>query len=294
MNQSWKPSRKTLSVIVVLCTVTIGVFILSFYQSKTTTNPFIKKGVSLVTKSSQQDLVARDSDGDGVLDWEESLWGLDPNKKDSDNNGITDNQEIATKKISLGISANLPAATTTLTDQFAREFFSTFSALRQSGNLTKANINKFSERSTGSLTSITVPDAYTSKDIIISTSTNIAIYRKEISATAKGLQTQKLGREALLLSKAMGKVRSDKLVSELQTIEQIYLTLSERTIKVRAPSKVQNTHLKLANTYHRLGVAIGGLSEIYDDPALSVVYFNEYKKGIQDLLDTSMVMQKIK
>ena len=294
MDQSWKPSRKTLYVIGGLCAVTAMVFIFNSYLSKTTFNPLIDKGVALTTKSSQQDLVFRDSDGDGVLDWEESLWGLDPNKKDSDNNGITDDREITAKKISLGVSSTPTSATTTLTDQFSREFFSTFSALRQSGNLTKSNIDKLSKQGITSLSTFTIPDAYINKDIIISTSTNITMYRKEITATAKGLQTEKIGSEVRLLSKAMGKPRSDKLVIELQKIEQIYLTLSERTIKVRVPSKIQNTHLKLANTYHRLGVAVGGLSEIYNDPALSIVYFNEYKKGIQNLLDISVTMQKIK
>ena len=41
------------------------------------------------------DLVNRDTDGDGLLDWEESLWDTDPNNKDTNGDGVSDSVEIA-------------------------------------------------------------------------------------------------------------------------------------------------------------------------------------------------------
>ncbi|KKR84482.1 MAG: LamG domain protein jellyroll fold domain protein [Candidatus Nomurabacteria bacterium GW2011_GWA2_40_97] len=41
-----------------------------------------------------EDLVNKDTDLDGVYDWEESLWGTDPTKKDTDDDGVLDNLEI--------------------------------------------------------------------------------------------------------------------------------------------------------------------------------------------------------
>jgi len=35
-----------------------------------------------------------DSDSDGLKDWEESLWGTDPNKADTDGDGYTDKEEV--------------------------------------------------------------------------------------------------------------------------------------------------------------------------------------------------------
>jgi len=35
-----------------------------------------------------------DSDSDGLKDWEERLWGTDPNNQDTDNDGTTDGEEI--------------------------------------------------------------------------------------------------------------------------------------------------------------------------------------------------------
>lgn len=289
-----KPSRKTLFLLVGLCLVTVCILLgpSLLASNKNTLDLGIEN--NFITQSSPTDLVNRDSDQDGVLDWEESLWGLDPNKKDSDGNGVDDKSEITQKKEALGVkSENDIKATSTVTEQFSREFFSTFSALRQSGNLTKQNIEKLSVQGINSLTSMTIQDAYTAEDLIISTSSN-QVYRKSLTATSKGLAITKIGNEITLLSKAIGKPKSDKLVLELKNIEQIYLTLATRTIAVPVPSSVKNTHLMLANTYHALGVAIGGLSEIYTDPALSVIYFNEYRKNIDSLLTTSAIINKVK
>ena len=39
-----------------------------------------------------------DSDNDGLKDWEETLWKTDPNNKDTDADGTTDGDEIATNR----------------------------------------------------------------------------------------------------------------------------------------------------------------------------------------------------
>jgi len=38
--------------------------------------------------------IAKDSDGDGLKDWEEALWKTDPNNPDTDGDGTPDGQEI--------------------------------------------------------------------------------------------------------------------------------------------------------------------------------------------------------
>ncbi len=42
------------------------------------------------------DRTAKDTDGDGLQDWEEALWGTDQSKPDSDGDGTPDGEEIST------------------------------------------------------------------------------------------------------------------------------------------------------------------------------------------------------
>lgn len=281
MKDSWKPHKRTLWIIVTLCG--LSVLFVWFNQEKNVVPLLTQEDI--VTKSAE-DVTTRDSDDDGVRDWEEFLWGLDPNKKDSNRDGISDGKELEAKKAALrGTSTPATTATSTFTDTFSREFFVAFSALKQSGNLTTSNIDQISKQSLGALTQATIEEKYSKKDLLFASSTPEArtLYEKAMSQTGKGLSIKTLGRELELLNRAINKPRSEKLITELQKIQQIYLTLAERTIKIAAPSAIQNTHLDLANTYYKLGAAVGGLTQIYDDPALSIVYFNEYQKALGKL-----------
>lgn len=96
------------------------------------------------------DLVNRDTDGDSVMDWEESLWGTDPTKRDTNDNGVSDSAEIAKMK-SVAIVSNendVPEVQNTEnlteTDKFSREFFSTIATLNQNGVMDEATVEKLS------------------------------------------------------------------------------------------------------------------------------------------------------
>lgn len=66
------------------------------------------------------DAIEKDSDGDGLRDWEETLWGLDPNNPDTDGDGETDGEKI--KKIQDTLLAQQDAETNkTYTDSVAKE-----------------------------------------------------------------------------------------------------------------------------------------------------------------------------
>lgn len=282
MRDSWKPHKKTIYIIGGLCVVS-ALFI--WFNKNEERLPLLSNNDILT--ASTKDITSQDSDGDGVQDWEEFLWGLNPNKKDSDGNGISDDKELEKNKTTLRGSLVVASttATSTFTDTFSREFFMAFSALKQSGNLTSSNIDKLSQQSIASLTQGTIQEKYSKSDLLIASSSPDAktIYKKALEQTGKGLQIKLLGKEVGLLGRAINKPRSEKLITELQRIQKIYLLLAEKTILTATPSAIQNTHLDLANTYYKLGAAVGGLTQIYDDPAISIVYFSEYQKTVEKL-----------
>ncbi len=95
------------------------------------------------------DLVNKDTDGDKILDWEESLYGLDPTKKETtpevpDNTAISklkaerrNNAETANKNKYSPDTENL-----TETDKFSRELFSTIVTLNQNGIVDQSTIDQ--------------------------------------------------------------------------------------------------------------------------------------------------------
>lgn len=97
-----------------------------------------------------EELITRDTDKDGVPDWQEGLFGTDPTKKDTDEDGISDKIEIA--RISgqgeEGGALNLNPSglgSSTQTDLFAKELFSTVAALNQAGVIDQSAVDKISD-----------------------------------------------------------------------------------------------------------------------------------------------------
>lgn len=75
------------------------------------------------------ELVNKDTDGDGIPDWEEKLWGTDPTKKET-TPGIPDGLAIQKLKAAQGINETTSSGPENLThtDEFSRELFSTIAA----------------------------------------------------------------------------------------------------------------------------------------------------------------------
>ncbi len=92
---NWRITKKDLAKHkrVILLTVFAAVFVvvIFFIKNKSASQTIDQKIASGELAYKNQilgDLINRDSDGDQVPDWEESLWGTDPNKKDTDGNGV--------------------------------------------------------------------------------------------------------------------------------------------------------------------------------------------------------------
>lgn len=81
----------------------------------------------------------QDTDGDGLLNWEEELFGTDPHNTDTDNDGIADKEDARKsaqdKLATLQETAKKSGTTTleTVTDKLAKETFLEYMKLKQSG-----------------------------------------------------------------------------------------------------------------------------------------------------------------
>jgi hypothetical protein len=92
-----------------------------------------------------KDLIDSDSDNDGLADWEEAIWGLDPSNPDTNGNGISDKDELAITQerlktaTSTGLDASSESETGLKTDSFAEQVVKLVSALQASGQLGSEN-----------------------------------------------------------------------------------------------------------------------------------------------------------
>ena len=192
------PSKK-FSIIIGSCT---GGLLLIFIISSLFGNHtlFDKNPTSthlIASNGTLNEAIARDSNKNGIPDWEESLWGLDPKGDGAQNKSIID-----AKKAS-GAIQSTDDSDPTATDAFSRELLSAILTLRQSGTLTPEALQKVAS---------SVADGVDTKH------TNAFTYSMHDMTIATGDQEQAKNTYETSLKKLIARYNEDDFGSELTII----------------------------------------------------------------------------
>ena len=84
-----------ISGVVALTILGIGIYVNSGSRSNINKQDDSTNPGQYSANSTSTDVTVRDSDGDGLLDWEERLNGSDPFNADTDGDGTSDGKEVA-------------------------------------------------------------------------------------------------------------------------------------------------------------------------------------------------------
>ena len=262
-----------------------------------------EKAVNLPTESeitvSQETLsvlISKDSDGDGVPDWEEALWGTDPNKKDTNGDGIPDNIEIENKKKALRESGSYPEQTQeenlNETERFSREFFTTFAALKQSGNLSpEAMINLSTSLISTLEKSKDALVFFTARDIRIENAPDYtqSDYASAVMAMASKFSDKKLGYELEILAEGItneNKAAMDELAQIAENYNEFALVLKSLPV----PQTLSRDHLVLINSALGISQTLKNLSQTLSNPLVVMSSLSQYDTFSQSFVE---IMSKI-
>lgn len=229
------------------------------------------------------DLAEKDTDKDGLPDWEEALWGTDPNNKDTDGNGINDKNEIDEKKASVETASGVAANTGELTETeaFSRELFASIAALKESGNLNDQSIKDLAatiSENAGEKQIITA--SYTSADIKVAgdSTAEITLYHTAMVATLAKYDDSGIGTELIAIDAALASEADESKLGELYTIAKAYRALAKDLTTIAAPKAVANIHLDLINSANNTGIALDNIPQIYDNALGGLIGLAQYEK----------------
>ena len=238
-----------------------------------------------------------DSDADGLKDWQEQLFRLDPNNPDTDGDGILDGQEYFNDESNITVVAGGAEDQTELEDDGAKnisqKFFEDavtgYMALRSTGLDDSAIFEILLAKYQDEYASAKLlPDTYSSKEVITVADSPDEI-RKYANNVAEifGSDFENFNKSEAELLDAVSK--SDSMDPELLSLfgehETAYNSAASRLKLVLVPSSYVSFHTDLVNDFQNLAIINGAFKNLASDPLAGVFYISSYKKESKRLQD---------
>ncbi len=235
-----------------------------------------------------EDLVKKDTDGDGVLDWEEMLRGLDPTKAETTPG--TPDATVANKlRAESGTGTNTgetgaaPEENLTETDKFARELFSTAASLNQSGAVDQATVEKIGSALAEKIQNYAPRKIYALLDIKVSTDDSPAGAQAYMGSFYQALgKTPMPAYTAIdVLEKFLGdgETPDPSVLSELNPIIASLSGAIEGMLKISVPPSLASAHLDFINGAERVMENLTDVQSFESDPIVAFSGLAKYEEN---------------
>jgi hypothetical protein len=285
------PHKNLIASASIACTIlVVGVLLntdkLSLPQFSQKVSPNTIKDTSLATT----DIAVRDSDNDGLMDWEERLRGSDPFHPDTDRDGTFDGNELSSGRDPMKAGPNdiLPVVqdplfATSSTDLagIKKEFFAEY--LSQAGRdvrettfrtiISEFDAKKFTP--TYRLEDLNVT-ADVSRDALRQYGNAFGVLIQKYTATP-------LRTEEQILEQAM-KVKDDSALKDLGLLIVVYTNFAKDLKAISVPLPLAEHHLAIINGYDAMARGLRGMQVMFSNPIDGSAGYQTYTRQRYNVL----------
>lgn len=290
------PSKKIQALIIVVIALFASYFLysinfreklLSFLQGASS------KGKLELIGEANTVAADKDTDKDGLRDWQEVLWKTDVNDPDTDKDGTQDGEEVSngrdpmiagpkdtlietrgvTAEASLSLADSINKNPDNMSTTLSRGLFAQFISLEQNGQLTDESQEQLVMDAVAGLSLDQIPPEYTIADVKIVPTDTISL-KTYGNGLAKAISTYQTTVGAYS-NNNYALVNYDKMINEIAALP--------------VPSSLGLTHLQLINTMYVGFVALTSVADYQTDPVkalLSLKTFEQSGDKSQELLKT--------
>ena len=252
-----------------------------------------------------REIVVRDTDADGLPDWEESLYGTDPKKTDTKGLGMTDGEAVqqglivpqaivdipAPEKESVSPAEGVPppAAPGSMTDAFARNFFTAYLEAKSStggANLTREDLSAIAESVMDDFrrSVAPAPPFRLAKDMRIGGTGESALetYRLSVNGVFAAHSVTLPKSELEYLAQAIEENSSEPL-THMEVISKAYLNTASGLAALPVPKELADSMLALVNALAQIGRVSADFARLESDPVATMLALGEYGEAVQEM-----------
>ena len=281
MNKNYLPSKQFTARVVTLVVIVLVVFGIYKLVGYIKDRPNQAKEP---TKIAVKEIVKKDTNKNGIPDWEESLWGLDPTKDGPENKEFILAQRAILAEKGIDSSTESGTGVSDENETLSREFFAIIMALQQSGNLDEASLKAISDTIGENISASPIPDVYTRSGLTIKADSEAAneAYFEGIKGVLLKYQDKDIGDELTFISQGID--RSDpQAIAIAGNIAQSYKAFGKDLMKIAVPSSFATVHLSLANNYDKTGRSIDGMLTLLTNQIAgmkALINYNTYSDAL--------------
>lgn len=272
MLQESRPSKQFL----IRGGIALGVIVLILIvQTTWFRNIFHHKKAAVTAKSlTVGDITSKDSNGNGIPDWEEILWGLDPTILYT--NGKSNAEIIKEKKAALGVTDPITGTPTNETDAIAQKLFSITTALSQNDTVDDKTLQSIANQLGSSVNVSSISNKYSLKDIhtVPTTAKTLTAYYNSVSTivgkTAPGEQDVPVIVQA-------AETGDYSQLSLLIPTGITYTALAKQLSGIPVPIGVAQYHLDIINGFAGMATSFTYLQQMQDNSTQALVGVALYK-----------------
>lgn len=244
-----------------------------------------KKADAESTEALLASYAQKDTDADGLPDWQEALYGTNPNNAQSTKFGMFDGEALrkglltATSTASFLpkedtklTAADLPGvapAPGSITDQFSQEFFKSYVAAGGGGQLSAekqdaliANLMKdFGARASAVLSS-----KYTIVSVRTNPNISVLQYADNVESILRKNDVKQAEGNPVVLMADLIQNNSESARPKLKKLATAYASVTSDLLTVNVPPQLANDHLTLVRSFDEMGKATALITKYETDP----------------------------
>lgn len=231
----------------------------------------------------------KDTDGDGLQDWQEALWKTDPKNKDTDGDGTNDGDEAAegrdpivhgpddkmTRSLNFVLSSEGELGVgdpDNMSEQMARDILTQLLA-QDNSELDNETQNKIINNTIANLRPESIPNRFNLRDV------------KVLKETNKD-SLIKFGNAVVSAQEKMASSLNPN--GEVEQVISVYGVMVDDLAKIEVPNDMVMPYLSLINNYNTLKELLLEISVSDDDPFKSLLSLSSF----QDMIAKNEVIYK--
>lgn len=265
-------------------------------------NPFFGLGRIAEAQSSEEllkEYAAKDSDTDGLPDWQEALYGTDPLNAESFKAGVKDGDAVAQglvePKVSVrpeeeptdlsSIPGTLPAPSS-VTDRFAQTLLKQYLLNRGETPPTSAEIVAFVTASIDDLSNESAsPATFKSSDVRAGSGSGtdaLTTYAAQMEAAFADNTVPADRNELSYFADAVK--GDDSALAKIGDISKAYKNIANAIMKIAVPAEARQAHLAIANALMHMSETSEDMSTMKTDPVRALMGIGLYDRYAHEVV----------